>query len=116
MQIFCHLISIQPLVNRVHWLFVPKVSRHAVLISPARVVQAVAALLSEDTSAIVTLKSSGLDSPKELEGKRYASYGARYSSDTCEVALDALSLNSMQIWDITCPYCSSGLGSWWYSP
>lgn len=72
----------------------PKVSRHAVLISPARVVQAVAALLSEDTSAIVTLKSSGLDSPKELEGKRYASYGARYSSDTCEVALDALSSHS----------------------
>ncbi|CAK0743552.1 hypothetical protein CVIRNUC_001479 [Coccomyxa viridis] len=40
--------------------------------------QAVAALLSEDTSAIVTLKSSGLDTPKELEGKCYASYGARY--------------------------------------
>ena len=72
----------------------PKVSRDAVLISPARVAQAVAALLSEDTSAIVTLKSSGLDSPKELEGKRYASYGARYASDTCEVALAALSSNS----------------------
>lgn len=40
-------------------------------------VQAVAALLAQDTSAIVTLKSSGLDSPKLLDGKTYASYGAR---------------------------------------
>ncbi len=40
--------------------------------------QAVAALLQEDTSAIVTLKSSGIDRPKDLEGKRYASYGARF--------------------------------------
>ena len=39
--------------------------------------QAVAALLAEDTSAIVTLKSSGLDDPKLLDGKTYASYGAR---------------------------------------
>ena len=39
--------------------------------------QAVAALLAEDTSAIVTLKASGLNSPKLLDGKRYASYGAR---------------------------------------
>lgn len=40
-------------------------------------IQAVAALLQEDTSAIVTLKSSGLDRPAKLDGKRYASYGAR---------------------------------------
>ena len=40
--------------------------------------QAVAALLAEDTSAIVTLKASGLNSPKLLDGKRYASYGARW--------------------------------------
>ncbi len=39
--------------------------------------QAVAALLAEDTSAIVTLNSSGLDSPKSLDGRTYASYGAR---------------------------------------
>ena len=111
---FCHPISIQRLVVRIHRLFVPKVLRHAVLISPPRVVQAVAALLSEDTSAIVTLEPSGLNSPKELEGKRYASYGARYSSDTCEMALDALSNTQMHIWDIACPYCPAGLGSWWY--
>ena len=34
--------------------------------------------LQDNTSAIVTLKSSGIDSPKQLDGKRYASYGARY--------------------------------------
>ena len=39
---------------------------------------AVAALLQEDDSAIVTLKESGIDSMSKLEGKRYASYGARY--------------------------------------
>ncbi|EFN57875.1 hypothetical protein CHLNCDRAFT_57002 [Chlorella variabilis] len=40
--------------------------------------QAVAALLQQDTSAVVTLKASGIDRPAKLEGKRYASYAARY--------------------------------------
>lgn len=40
--------------------------------------QSVAALLQSDTSAIVTLQSSGLDGPCKLDGKTYASYGARY--------------------------------------
>ena len=40
--------------------------------------QAIAALLQEDASAIATLKSSGIARPKELDGKSYASYGARY--------------------------------------
>ena len=39
---------------------------------------AVAALQAKTTSAIVTLKSSGLSSPKDLDGRTYASYGARY--------------------------------------
>mmetsp|Transcript_12288 Transcript_12288/g.26508 ORF Transcript_12288/g.26508 Transcript_12288/m.26508 type:complete len:344 (-) Transcript_12288:392-1423(-) len=41
-------------------------------------IQAVAALLSNSTSAVVTLKNSGLDRPSKLDGKTYASYGARY--------------------------------------
>ena len=42
-------------------------------------VQAVAALLNDrNSSAIVTLKSSGLDRLKDLDGKRYASYAARF--------------------------------------
>ena len=41
-------------------------------------IKAVATLLQRDDSAIVTLKSSGIDRPSKLDGKRYASYGARY--------------------------------------
>lgn len=39
---------------------------------------AIASIYREDISAIVTLKESGLDSPKQLDGKSYASYQARY--------------------------------------
>ncbi|GAB4821510.1 hypothetical protein N2152v2_008556 [Parachlorella kessleri] len=39
---------------------------------------AVAAVFQEDTSAIVTLKESGIERPRELDGKRYATYGAKY--------------------------------------
>lgn len=45
---------------------------------PKPPIKAVAAILQQDTSAIVTLKSSGISSPRQLEGKKYASYGARY--------------------------------------
>jgi len=40
--------------------------------------QAVAALLQTQTSAIVTLKGKGCDRPKDLDGKVYASYAARF--------------------------------------
>jgi ABC-type nitrate/sulfonate/bicarbonate transport system substrate-binding protein len=40
--------------------------------------QAVAALLQEDVSAITVLEESGITRPAELDGKTYASYGARY--------------------------------------
>ena len=39
---------------------------------------AVAAVCQEDKSAIVTLKESGVDRPAKLDGKRYASYDARF--------------------------------------
>lgn len=39
---------------------------------------AIAAILQTDTSAIVTLKSSGIDQMKNLDGKKYASYDARF--------------------------------------
>ena len=42
---------------------------------------AVATLLARDVSAIMTLKESGIDRPQALEGKVYASYGARYEED-----------------------------------
>jgi len=33
----------------------------------------VAAILQKQTSAIVTLKTSGIDTPKKLDGRKYAS-------------------------------------------
>ena len=39
---------------------------------------AVAAVLQNDNSAIVTPKSTGIDSPKHLDGQIYASYGGRF--------------------------------------
>ncbi|KAL6763127.1 NMT1/THI5 like-domain-containing protein [Haematococcus lacustris] len=41
-------------------------------------VVALAAVLQGSTSAVVTLKSSGITRPSQLDGKTYASYGARY--------------------------------------
>jgi hypothetical protein len=43
---------------------------------------AVAALLQKQTSAIVTLKSSGIDRARLLDGRKYASYQGRFGS-TC---------------------------------
>ncbi len=52
------------------------------------ILQAVATLLEDDTSAIVTLKSSGLDRPSQLDGKIYASYAARWvQMSTCNCML-----------------------------
>ncbi len=39
---------------------------------------AIAAIAQRDTSAIVTLASSGIDRPAKLDGRRYASYNARF--------------------------------------
>jgi NitT/TauT family transport system substrate-binding protein len=39
---------------------------------------AIAAVCQRDTSAIVTLAGSGIDRPKKLDGKTYASYDARF--------------------------------------
>lgn len=39
---------------------------------------AVAALLQGSTSSICTLKESGIESPRDLDGKRYASYDGRF--------------------------------------
>lgn len=46
---------------------------------PAKVeVVAIYAILQNDLSCIATLKSSNITSPKELDGRTYASYKARY--------------------------------------
>jgi ABC-type nitrate/sulfonate/bicarbonate transport system substrate-binding protein len=38
----------------------------------------VAAVIQKDTSALVTLKNSGITSPRGLDGKKYAGFGAPY--------------------------------------
>ncbi|MFD0933059.1 ABC transporter substrate-binding protein [Psychroflexus salinarum] len=48
---------------------------------------AIAAILQEDTSAIVTLKSSGINQMKDLDGKRYASYDARFEDTIISEAI-----------------------------
>ncbi|MEL6637716.1 MAG: ABC transporter substrate-binding protein [Bacteroidota bacterium] len=40
--------------------------------------QAVAAILQEDLSAIAVRADAGIESPRDLDGRTYASYGARY--------------------------------------
>jgi ABC-type nitrate/sulfonate/bicarbonate transport system substrate-binding protein len=50
-------------------------------------VKSVAAVLQTNTSALVTLKSSGLDRPSKLEGKRYAGFGSPYEEAVIRTVL-----------------------------
>lgn len=50
--------------------------------SPVFPLKAIAAVLQKDLSAISVLKSSGIESLKDLDGKRYASYEAKYEDRT----------------------------------
>ena len=49
----------------------------AMLLAVSRQLFTLSRCVQNDTSAIVTLSSSGLDRPSKLDGKTYASYGAR---------------------------------------
>mmetsp|Transcript_29626 Transcript_29626/g.64442 ORF Transcript_29626/g.64442 Transcript_29626/m.64442 type:complete len:357 (-) Transcript_29626:139-1209(-) len=51
--------------------------------------KAVAAMLQGQTSAIVTLKSSGIDRPSKLDGKVYASYAARFEGRIVQKLIQA---------------------------
>ena len=48
-------------------------------------VTAVAAILQHNTSGIISLKEKGIDLPKKLEGKKYASYGLYTPSKSAEL-------------------------------
>ena len=50
-------------------------------------VKSVAAILQTNTSALVTLKSSGLDSVAKLNGKRYAGFGTPYEEPIIKTML-----------------------------
>ncbi len=75
-----HLTPAKMLANdMVHFAIAPSESVLSYRTLPKPVaVKAVAALLQYDTSAIVTLASSGIDEPKKMDGKLYASYQARF--------------------------------------
>lgn len=51
--------------------------------------KAVAACLQKRTSAVVTLASSGLARPRDLDGKCYASYGARFEGRIVRALIEA---------------------------
>lgn len=50
-------------------------------------VKSVAAILQTNTSGLATLKSSGLDRPAKLEGKRYAGFGSPYEEPVIRTVL-----------------------------
>lgn len=50
-------------------------------------IKSVAAVLQTNTSALATLKSSGLDRPARLEGKRYAGFGSTYEEPVIATVL-----------------------------
>lgn len=52
-------------------------------------VRSVAAVLQTNTSALATLKSSGLDRPAKLAGKRYAGFGTTYEVPVISTMLKA---------------------------
>lgn len=66
-------------LNEVDFAVVPTESLFSLLLKENKVeVKGIYAILQEDTSAIVTLKSNNIKRPKDLDGKVYASFKARY--------------------------------------
>ena len=69
--------------------------------------KAIAAIYQEDLSAIVCTKSSGITSPKQLDGKTYASYQARYEDEIVKQMI----INDGGVGDIQISYPRK-LGIW----
>jgi ABC-type nitrate/sulfonate/bicarbonate transport system substrate-binding protein len=68
---------------------------------------AIAAVLQSDLSAITVLASSDISRPADLDGKRYASYAARYE----DAIVQAMVTNDGGQGDIVCTYPDK-LGIW----
>jgi len=64
-------------------------------------VKSVAAILQTNTSAIATLKTSGLDSPSKLEGKRYAGFGTTYEEPVITTMLKSAGAPTGKFQNIT---------------
>ncbi len=66
-------------IDEVDFAIVPTESLISLLLKDNKVaVKGIAAILRQDTSSLVTLASSNIARPKQLDGKVYASYKARY--------------------------------------
>jgi ABC-type nitrate/sulfonate/bicarbonate transport system substrate-binding protein len=61
----------------------------------------VAAIIEHNTSALVTLKSSGLDSVAKLAGKRYAGFGGAYEQPVISEMLSCAGASSANFQNIT---------------
>jgi ABC-type nitrate/sulfonate/bicarbonate transport system substrate-binding protein len=61
----------------------------------------IAAVIQHNTSALVTLKSSGLDTVAKLAGRRYAGFGAPYEQPVIEQILSCGGAPSTDFQDIT---------------
>lgn len=61
----------------------------------------IAAIIEHNTSALVTLKSSGLDSVAKLAGKRYAGFGAPYEQPVISEMLSCAKASSTNFQNVT---------------
>ena len=52
-------------------------------------ITAVAAIIQHNTSGIMSLKSAGIQSPKDLAGKRYATWGAEFVTEVIRAIVEA---------------------------
>lgn len=76
--------------GEVHVALCPSESIISYRLAPQRIpLIAVAAMLDKDASSIATLTSSGITRPKELDGKCYASYNARFEDATVRALVRA---------------------------
>ncbi|MGO8948529.1 MAG: ABC transporter substrate-binding protein [Ktedonobacterales bacterium] len=64
-------------------------------------VVSIAAILQHNTSALVSLKSSGLDTVAKLAGKRYAGFGAPYEQPVISQVLSCGGASTTSFQDIT---------------
>ena len=72
-----------------HFAVGPSETAIAYATGPDAKLLAVAALLQTDTSAIAALASSGIARPRDLDGKTYASYAARFELSTVKAMIRA---------------------------
>jgi ABC-type nitrate/sulfonate/bicarbonate transport system substrate-binding protein len=61
----------------------------------------IAAIIQKDTSAFVTRKDSGIASPKQFEGKRYAGFGAAYEEPVIAAMMKADGSTSTKFQNVT---------------